>query len=69
MPFASKAQMRWMYKFKPRTAKKWTAEQKATGKSFKRLPERAGKGPRRGPSSTSRREAFLKGVKAALRIR
>lgn len=41
-PFASKAQMRWMYKNNPRMAKRWTKEQEKTKgkKSFKKLPEK-----------------------------
>jgi hypothetical protein len=36
MPFASKAQARWMFANHPRMAKKWAKETK----SMKRLPER-----------------------------
>ncbi len=42
MPFASKAQMRWMYATDPKMAKRWTKEQKKSKgkKSFKKLPEK-----------------------------
>jgi len=35
--------MRWMYATHPNMAKRWTKEQKAEGKSFKKLPEKVRK--------------------------
>jgi hypothetical protein len=43
MPFASKAQMRYLFAKKPEIAKEFAKEQKKQGKSFKGLPEKKGK--------------------------
>jgi len=42
MPFKSKQQMKFLYKFHPKIAKRWTKEQeKSQGKgSFKKLPKK-----------------------------
>ena len=40
MPFKSKKQQAWMFANKPKMAKKWAAEMKASGTSFKGLPTR-----------------------------
>jgi len=46
MPFKSKAQMRFLYKYHPEIARKWRREH--PGQNIRKLPERTGKDNKNG---------------------